>query len=57
MIDCKGPCLFHCYNKNTILFSLIGFILGYLTYFIIISQNKKHKTKLHFVKPYHNTNN
>lgn len=27
-MKCKGPCLPHCYNKNKILFLLIGIILG-----------------------------
>ena len=27
-MDCKGPCLKHCYYKNSILLFLIGFLLG-----------------------------
>ena len=26
--NCKGPCLLHCYYKNSIILLLIGFIIG-----------------------------
>ena len=26
--DCKGPCLAHCYYKNSIILILFGFLLG-----------------------------
>ena len=28
MNNCNGPCLFHCYYKNSIILLLIGFIIG-----------------------------
>jgi len=27
--DCQGPCLLHCYYKNSIFLLLIGFIIGF----------------------------
>ena len=36
-MNCKGPCLIHCYKKNTIIILLIGFTIG----FVIGSINKK----------------
>ena len=32
--SCKGPCLHHCYskNKNSLLYIIIGIILGMLLY-------------------------
>ena len=28
--NCKGPCLKHCYNKNSMIIFLLGFLIGYL---------------------------
>jgi hypothetical protein len=28
-INCEGPCLLHCYKKNSIILLLIGIIIGY----------------------------
>ena len=28
-MDCKGPCLLHCYKKNSLLLILIGFLIGF----------------------------
>ena len=29
-MDCTGPCLKHCYNKNTVLALIIGIFIGFL---------------------------
>ena len=29
-MDCQGPCLLHCYKKNSILLLLIGFLIGFV---------------------------
>lgn len=29
-MDCTGPCLKYCYNKNTVLGLIIGIIIGLL---------------------------
>lgn len=28
-MDCKGPCLIHCYKKNSLIILLIGLLIGY----------------------------
>ena len=42
-MNCVGPCLLHCYKKNSILLFLIGFIIGY--YIKQINVNNKYKNK------------
>ena len=40
-MNCQGPCLLHCYNKNSILLLLIGFIIGsFITYVYYFYWNK-----------------
>lgn len=41
--DCQGPCLLHCYYKNSILLLLIGFIIGLITmkYYNYMKKHKK----------------
>ena len=29
-MNCKGPCLQHCYNLNNIIYLLVGCIIGYI---------------------------
>ena len=42
--NCQGPCLLHCYKKNSILLILIGFILGLcITHFFYLNKNKNEK--------------
>ena len=28
-MNCKGPCLLHCYYKNSLILIFIGIIIGY----------------------------
>ena len=46
-MQCKGPCLPHCYSDQLIIF-FIGLILGVMITLIIINYNNKHnKSKLY----------
>ena len=29
-MNCNGPCLKHCYTKNTVLYLIFGIFLGFL---------------------------
>ena len=29
-MKCKGPCLYHCYKKNSIILLFIGFLVGFI---------------------------
>lgn len=42
-LNCEGPCLSHCYYKNSFLLLIIGIIIGYLIYKNICIQSKKKK--------------
>ncbi len=41
-MNCQGPCLIHCYYKNSLILLLIGFILGIIIS-NILSKNREFK--------------
>jgi len=45
MINCQGPCLIHCYKKNSIILIIIGIFIGFL---ISVLLNKKQVKSEHF---------
>ena len=40
-MNCKGPCLPHCYNKYSILAFVIGIAIGSGSMYLYIHHNKK----------------
>ena len=38
-MNCQGPCLTHCYKKNSILLIIVGILIG-----IILSELYRNKT-------------
>ena len=45
-VNCQGPCLLHCYYKNSILLLLIGFIIGlYIKPIYHLNLNDEHKNE------------
>ena len=45
-INCQGPCLVHCYYKNSIVLLLIGFLIGLYAKHIYYSYCNKHKNEI-----------
>ncbi len=48
MEDCKGPCLEHCYSKNSIAYMILGFLIGILLtviYYKFIKNKIKRRLK------------
>lgn len=43
-MNCKGPCLPHCYNKYSYFFLIAGLVLG-ATAIYLYSEYKKNKDK------------
>lgn len=43
MEDCKGPCLMHCYNKNSIILFVIGILIGLIIYGCFIKKKYKRR--------------
>ena len=42
-MNCKGPCLPHCYNKYSILFLMIGLVIGSMSVYLY-SEHKRKRT-------------
>lgn len=32
---CKGPCLPHCYNDEKVMYLIIGFVIGIISYALV----------------------
>ena len=42
-MECQGPCILHCYKKNSLILIILGFLLGVI--FMKIMHVKKNKSK------------
>ncbi len=46
-INCQGPCLLHCYYKNSLLLLVIGFLLGLVFSHYYKNNNKSKNTEIY----------
>jgi len=45
-LNCKGPCINYCYYKYSIIFILVGIIIGYSLTNFMKNKNLKKKEKI-----------